>query len=94
MEFGDLGKHCHICKQIDFLPFFCEDCQHYYCLDHRDHGCLDKKQKIVKKRKKIKIKHKCSYTSCSEKYIETYKCKKCHQYYCLVHRFHGCNGCL
>jgi len=50
MEFPNLGKHCEICKQLDFLPFKCDLCKKYYCLDHRSyekHKCkeFEKKEK-------------------------------------------------
>lgn len=42
MEFEDLGKHCAYCQQKDILPFQCNCCKEYYCLEHirRDaHKC-------------------------------------------------------
>lgn len=42
MEFEDLGKHCAYCRQKDILPFRCNCCNEYYCLEHikRDaHKC-------------------------------------------------------
>ena len=36
----DIGKHCHYCKQLDFLPFTCPKCNEIFCGDHRlDHSC-------------------------------------------------------
>ena len=95
MEFIDLGKHCYKCSQQDFLPFLCKDCNHYYCLEHRFHGCLGKTVKRKKrKRKNIKKKidnnKKCYNKDCNEGYFDTYKCKHCNKYYCLYHRHHGC----
>ncbi|ERT02516.1 AN1-like Zinc finger family protein [Sporothrix schenckii 1099-18] len=31
------GKHCQYeyCRQLDFLPFFCQSCRKTFCLDHR-----------------------------------------------------------
>ncbi|KAK8791971.1 hypothetical protein WA158_005348 [Blastocystis sp. Blastoise] len=37
MEFLDIGKQCSLCKQHDYLPFLCDCCHKYYCLDHRDY---------------------------------------------------------
>lgn len=39
-----IGKHCSVpaCRQLDFLPFQCQHCQHVYCLEHRQpaqHSC-------------------------------------------------------
>eukprot|EP00916_Digyalum_oweni_P004661 GHVL01008205.1.p1 GENE.GHVL01008205.1~~GHVL01008205.1.p1 ORF type:complete len:184 (-),score=23.25 GHVL01008205.1:95-646(-) len=44
-EFSDVGAHCcvDICRQKDFLPFFCQMCSKTYCLDHfkpDDHQCI------------------------------------------------------
>ncbi|KAJ4349141.1 hypothetical protein N0V95_004836 [Ascochyta clinopodiicola] len=50
MSNGDvesIGKHCHSCGQLDFLPFRCADCNKYYCLNHRSeaaHPCHKKEQ--------------------------------------------------
>lgn len=38
----DVGTHCHYCRQIDFLPFHCNDCNQDFCSDHRlkeSHHC-------------------------------------------------------
>lgn len=46
MEFADnkTFKHCQatMCKQLDFLPFFCKECGLTFCRDHqqwRNHNC-------------------------------------------------------
>lgn len=44
MEFSNLGKHCAYasCKQLDFLPFTCNNCKQVTCLEHRSvrkHEC-------------------------------------------------------
>ena len=42
MEFEDLGKHCEFCHQKDILPFRCNCCNKYFCLDHikrEEHKC-------------------------------------------------------
>ncbi|CAL9733030.1 CDC48-associated ubiquitin-like/zinc finger protein 1 [Monosporozyma unispora] len=39
----DVGTHCFYCKQIDFLPFHCNECNHDFCSKHRlkeDHHCI------------------------------------------------------
>lgn len=41
----DIGKHCHKCQQLDFLPFHCEFCNLIYCSSHRtleSHQCPGK----------------------------------------------------
>lgn len=45
MEFEDLGKHCELCRQKDILPFQCNCCQKYFCLQHitrEEHRCEKK----------------------------------------------------
>ena len=39
MEFEDLGKHCAYCRQKDILPFRCNCCNEYYCLERDAHKC-------------------------------------------------------
>ena len=56
LEFSDKGKHCAVdtCRQFDLLPFYCEACKQYHCVEHqrrRDHEC---KGKTEKKREKVK----------------------------------------
>lgn len=41
----NIGKHCHKCQQLDFLPFHCEYCNFTYCSSHRNlesHRCPGK----------------------------------------------------
>ncbi|AET40768.1 Cuz1p Ecym_6393 [Eremothecium cymbalariae DBVPG len=43
-EYGmlDVGKHCHYCRQVDFLPFHCTSCSEDFCALHRsreEHNC-------------------------------------------------------
>jgi AN1-like Zinc finger len=38
--FPTLGQHCSTCNQLDFLPFRCNSCHLYHCLEHRNnHQC-------------------------------------------------------
>lgn len=44
----DLGKNCHQCHDLDFLPFHCEFCNHTYCSKHRSaelHNCVGRPQR-------------------------------------------------
>lgn len=36
MEFPELGQRCSLqdCKQLDFLPFTCANCQQVFCKNH------------------------------------------------------------
>mmetsp|Transcript_49293 Transcript_49293/g.127127 ORF Transcript_49293/g.127127 Transcript_49293/m.127127 type:complete len:228 (-) Transcript_49293:84-767(-) len=45
---SDQGSHCSVelCRQRDFLPFSCDQCQKVFCLDHfryTDHACPNAK---------------------------------------------------
>lgn len=43
----NIGKQCHKCQQVDFLPFHCEYCKFTYCSKHRNlesHQCPAKPQ--------------------------------------------------
>lgn len=46
----DVGKHCHLCNQLDFLPFICSFCHHQFCLEHRNqkaHYCTELNDNII-----------------------------------------------
>lgn len=53
----DVGTHCYYCRQLDFLPFHCSQCNQDFCSSHRlreSHHCeslrvnkLDNSQKTV-----------------------------------------------
>lgn len=48
----DIGKHCAFCRQIDFLPFVCEDCSKTFCANHRhreQHNCSGAKVEFQKR---------------------------------------------
>lgn len=42
----DIGEHCKICHQKDFLPFICPHCRVSFCQNHKleynDHHCVKK----------------------------------------------------
>ena len=85
----EIGTYCHLCKQLDFLPFKCNKCHHHYCLKHYPsdkHECLSNQKSNKQLCKKNTI--KCHLESCRKKTITPYFCKKCNKYYCLIHRFH------
>ncbi|KAH8548605.1 hypothetical protein BGW37DRAFT_523089 [Umbelopsis sp. PMI_123] len=47
MELLDIGKHCNLisCRQLDFLPLKCPDCQFSFCQEHSHqdaHNCRNK----------------------------------------------------
>ena len=62
MEFTNIGKHCKTCNQYDFLPFKCDLCSNFFCLNHKtpeSHNCIfrqipEKKNIVLPKIKKYK----------------------------------------
>lgn len=46
----DIGEHCSICRQLDFLPFNCEKCGKSFCSNHRNdynlHKCIINEQTL------------------------------------------------
>lgn len=53
-----VGKNCEYeyCRQLDFLPFFCQSCQKTFCLDHRSettHKCANAGAWAERKRKAL-----------------------------------------
>ena len=111
MEFQDVGKHCELasCRRHDYLPFYCPDCQKYYCLDHREqvaHQCpvyLEKQKKQqdinqAKRKSKAKvIKHTCGVEGCKKCNQVPIYCQKCGDNFCLSHRYpesHQCRSLL
>ena len=88
MEFSNVGKHCYICKQQDFLPFFCNFCEQYYCLKHRNHDCNIPVENIPKK-SKTKNLNRCQ--QCRKKVLVPIICQTCQRKSCISHRFHDCN---
>lgn len=56
----DIGKHCTICRQLDFLPFVCPKCDKSYCNTHRvefnSHQCvLDEQESKLNALEKSKV---------------------------------------
>lgn len=45
----DIGQHCVVCRQLDFLPFVCPKCNKAFCNNHRtefnQHQCVLDEQK-------------------------------------------------
>ncbi len=92
MELPDLGEHCAKCNQLDYLPFKCNECNKFYCINHstvETHGCKIKlkKPKPAQRLKPIK-KYKCSLDKCKTKATCKYTCPDCYKNYCIKHRHH------
>ncbi|ODV93304.1 hypothetical protein PACTADRAFT_51913 [Pachysolen tannophilus NRRL Y-2460] len=58
----EIGEHCTICNQLDFLPFKCNDCNKFFCSEHlerlKDHDCIggtNGKEKLKQKEGNIKL---------------------------------------
>ena len=50
MEFSNIGKHCEICQQRDFLPIKCNTCGRYFCKDHMAHDNHDCYENFINKK--------------------------------------------
>ncbi len=100
MDLCNLGKHCEFseCGRLDFLPFKCDKCNKYYCLQHKDydkHLCSkhndNSRINIVNKPRKKTTTFRCS--CCRVKQIIEIKCLKCGLNYCPKHitpEVHNC----
>lgn len=91
MEFPGLGKQCHHCKQLDFLPFKCPKCEYVFCKEHfkyDHHDCIkhniSRHTEIPKAYPKPKT-WKCNF--CKRKELIDLKCSWCNQQTCIKHRF-------
>ena len=110
MDFSDIGHSCEYpyCRKQDYLPFYCQACQKYYCLEHKDyamHECandphkLDREQtlayqKAKKSNKKTKvIKYQCCVEGCKKSNQVPINCQKCHHNFCLKHRYSEIHNC-
>ncbi|VDK65077.1 unnamed protein product [Onchocerca ochengi] len=102
-EFPELGKNCSLeaCHKLDFVPFFCNTCEKYFCGEHRfDHGCLaknlDAEQLAVSKNdgNKALKPYLCSMDGCFTSEIIRIDCEHCGFNFCLKHRYpeeHQCH---
>ena len=93
MEFSNLGAHCYLCNQQDFLPLKCDKCGNNFCKNHiNEHSCI--KQNIVSNEEIIVIKkrrYKCKF--CQKK-LNKYlliRCKYCNFRFCARHINHDCS---
>lgn len=94
MDFTDLGKHCHFCKQQDYLPIKCTYCGKYCCSTHAsNHNCLFKKDNIVKfKKKERQTKFKCS--KCKKGVYDDITCRLCKKQFCIADRHPELHNCV
>ncbi|KXN68178.1 hypothetical protein CONCODRAFT_9608 [Conidiobolus coronatus NRRL 28638] len=100
MELSHIGDNCQstICKQLDFLPFYCTTCELTFCQEHfisNEHPCsqLTKTVEFPTVRSSTKI--PCNYQNCPVKELLAVYCKYCKNFYCVSHRSfldHKCEG--
>lgn len=91
MEFFDVGKQCNICSQRDYLPFQCDNCKKYYCLEHYNEHfeCGIKIQK-----KSLEDIQKVKYKRCKLcKKEALVHCKFCQKDFCIDHRLNFDHQC-
>ena len=107
MDLSDIGKCCQYpyCGIRDFLPFYCNSCQKYYCLQHKDyakHECvnnpelqdLDKSKNVVASKKKKSERYQCKVNDCKKCNQVPIKCMKCQLNFCLKHRYQESHDCI
>lgn len=99
MDFADLGKHCHFCKQQDYLPIKCSNCGNHFCSAHaRDHNCpctVDNIKKFIDKKNKSTTRYRCTYEHCKKKKVSIdISCKLCKKRMCIPHRFPETHECV
>ena len=90
----DIGNHCNLCRQIDFLPHTCSMCNKTFCSDHlaySAHLCAEASKKYhSSKNKDNKNKKQAwgTYTCvlCNKEELEENLCKLCNKNTCLTHR--------
>ena len=101
MEFSDLGARCSMkeCNQQDYLPFKCNLCNKFYCLNHKSydqHNCIEynaKSNNRINEKNIIKKKiNRCHV--CNKKDLFELKCSKCNKYICLEHRYQENHDCF
>lgn len=55
----EIGKNCHYCHHVDFLPFNCEKCGYEFCSSHRfQHECEKEVKQLIDEQKQQQLKHK------------------------------------
>jgi AN1-type zinc finger protein 1 len=97
MDFDNIGKQCAFCKQRDFLPFQCDRCRLFYCLDHRtpdNHQCPVNHPVISQKPSRNLPSYHCSVKDCRTKQSFQNICTRCGEHHCLRHRYpeeHNCS---
>ncbi|XP_056155699.1 AN1-type zinc finger protein 1 [Lampris incognitus] len=94
----DLGKHCQIesCRQKDFLPFVCDSCNGFFCLEHRSresHLCPEVPVKRESQTSGGSTSYRCSLQDCKGKELLPIICPHCEKHFCLAHRHQDDHMC-
>ncbi|KAJ9053973.1 AN1-type zinc finger protein 1, variant 2 [Entomophthora muscae] len=90
MELPGIGSHCSIseCKQLDFLPLKCNNCQVYFCSNHFKtdlHAC-NSISNFTENPEYSQPNFQCPISGCHEKGTIGSECPDCLETYCLKHR--------
>ena len=99
MEFPSVGKHCHECNQLDFLPFECKRCENNFCRKHINldkHNCPGTPRYKYKNEIKpinIQYNYPCSYKNCKKKEYINLLCRNCKRNFCINHRYPDDHKC-
>ncbi|XP_065199729.1 AN1-type zinc finger protein 1-like [Planococcus citri] len=100
MEFPELGQQCSLqdCKQLDFLPFTCANCQQIFCKNHyitsaHDCKCLNEFFRKPEPTQPSEF-FTCNKEDCKDRSPIALPCPFCKQHFCVSHRHHGCKDDL
>lgn len=91
-ELPEIGKHCEICKRLDFLPVECTLCRGIFCRNHLaydQHKCPNPPSldgDIAHKASTVVPFKKCDMKDCDEKLHSPIQCTGCEKNFCVAHR--------
>ncbi|XP_028392304.1 AN1-type zinc finger protein 1-like [Dendronephthya gigantea] len=100
----EVGKQCSVssCKQLDFLPFTCNDCSAIFCLEHRSttsHNCPGNGEAQETKSSSHELSREksstveCCFEGCSVRDLTPVLCDHCRREFCLRHRHQPDHSC-
>ena len=97
-EFVNVGKHCELkdCNRQDYLPFKCNNCNRWFCIDHwglDNHVCTIKSKIIITEKVEKIYTHNCSVKKCKINELIPIICPKCEKNYFFKHRLPTIHNC-
>ncbi|XP_033126057.1 AN1-type zinc finger protein 1-like isoform X1 [Anneissia japonica] len=96
-----IGKHCDFpnCNQLDFLPFYCDNCSRTFCKEHRSkgsHECVQNTKvggTVTGPSSASFSLYSCEQDDCKNKELTPVICEQCRKNFCLSHRHQQDHGC-